>query len=113
MLEIKSLTKNYRDKRALDDVSLTFTPGIWGLLGPNGAGKSTMMNIAAGLLGKTSGEVLWKGKNIHELGAAYRAILGFLPQSAGLYDFFTARQYLRYMCALKGVYQKKGEKKAG
>jgi ABC-type multidrug transport system ATPase subunit len=111
-LEMQNLTKRYRDKLALRDVSLTLTPGLWGLLGPNGAGKSTMMNIIAGVLTQTSGRVLWDGKPIGDIGAAYRAVLGFLPQSPGLYDAFTARQYLRYLCALKGVYQKKGEKRA-
>ncbi|MCL2079227.1 MAG: ATP-binding cassette domain-containing protein [Oscillospiraceae bacterium] len=111
MLELQSITKRYRSKTALDDVSLLLEPGIWGLLGPNGAGKSTMINIIAGLLAQTSGAVLWDGVNIDSLGASYRAALGFLPQSAGLYDYFTARQYLRYMCALKGLYTKPGERK--
>ena len=44
-LELEGLTKVYKDKTALDDVSFSFTPGIYGLLGPNGAGKSTMMNL--------------------------------------------------------------------
>jgi ABC-2 type transport system ATP-binding protein len=112
LLELKTLTKHYGDKTALEDVSLSFEPGIWGLLGPNGAGKSTMMNIIAGILPRTKGEVLWNGKPIRELGAHYRSILGFLPQSAGLYEYFTARRYLRYMCALKGVLQHRSEKTA-
>ena len=111
-LTLQNLTKRYKDKLALDDVSLTLEPGIWGLLGPNGAGKSTMMNIIAGILTQTGGQALWNGKPVAESGAAYRAILGFQPQSPGLYDAFTARQYLRYMCVLKGVFQKKGEKRA-
>jgi ABC-2 type transport system ATP-binding protein len=111
MIELQTLTKRYGNKIALDDISLVFSPGIWGLLGPNGAGKSTMMNIMAGLLAQSSGNVLWKNTNIDALGASYRAILGFMPQYAGLYEHFTARQYLRYMCVLKGIYQKKDEKK--
>jgi ABC-2 type transport system ATP-binding protein len=95
LLELKTLTKHYGDKTALEDVSLSFEPGIWGLLGPNGAGKSTIMNIIAGVLPRTKGEVLWNGKPTRELGAQYRSILGFLPQSAGLYEYFTARRYLR------------------
>lgn len=109
-LTLQGLTKHYRDKVALTDVSLSLAPGIWGLLGPNGAGKSTMMNIIGGILSQTRGAVLWDNRPIHELGADYRSILGFLPQSAGLYEHFTARSYLRYMCVLKGLFQQKDEK---
>ena len=109
-LELHELTKCYRNKTALNNVSVSLTPGVWGLLGPNGAGKTTMMNIIAGILPPTSGTVLWNDRPIHELGADFRSILGFLPQSAGLYENFTARMYLRYFCALKGLYQKKEEK---
>lgn len=109
-LTLQELTKCYRDKEALKNISLTLTPGIWGLLGPNGAGKTTMMNMIAGILPATRGAVLWNGQPIEKLGAEYRSIIGFLPQAAGLYDNFTARMYLRYMCALKGLYQKRSEK---
>ena len=56
LLELQGLTKHYHDKVALEDVSLSLDPGIWGLLGPNGAGKSTMMNIIADILPRTRGE---------------------------------------------------------
>ena len=48
-LEICDITKQYKDKRAVDHVSLTLTPGIWGLLGANGAGKTTLMRMIAGI----------------------------------------------------------------
>ena len=111
-LRINELTKQYGEKTALDHFSVTLDEGVWGLLGPNGAGKTTLMNIVAGVLRQTSGSVYWDGKNIDELGAEYRDILGFLPQNPGLYKNFSARKFLEYMAALKGVYQGKGEKKA-
>ena len=49
-LTIKNLTKSFKDKTAVDDVSLTITPGVWGLLGANGAGKTTLMRMIAGIL---------------------------------------------------------------
>ena len=66
-LELDGLTKNYKDKVALDHISFSFTPGIYGLLGPNGAGKSTMMNLITDNLVPTGGRVLLDGKSIGEL----------------------------------------------
>ena len=63
-LELEGLTKVYKDKTALDDVSFSFTPGIYGLLGPNGAGKSTMMNLISDNLTPSKGRVLLDGRGI-------------------------------------------------
>ena len=49
-LKIEHLTKQFKDKMAVDDASLTLTPGVWGLLGANGAGKTTLMRMVAGNL---------------------------------------------------------------
>lgn len=111
MLELQNITKHYGTKLALDHVSLTLKNGIYGLLGPNGAGKSTLMNIITGNLKPTSGMVLWNGKNAHDMGAAYRSLLGYAPQQQGLYDTFTGIRFLSYMATLKGISKKeqKGE----
>lgn len=67
MIKIKSLTKKYGEKRALDNVSLTFEDGkIYGLLGSNGAGKTTMMKIIANRIFPTYGEALVDGKIVTE-----------------------------------------------
>lgn len=107
MLELRNITKEYGGRRALDGVSLTLKEGIYGLLGPNGAGKSTLMNIITGSLKPSSGEVLWEGKEIRGMGAAYRSLLGYAPQQQGLYDTFTGVRFLSYMAALKGIPKKK------
>ncbi|SCJ34219.1 Daunorubicin/doxorubicin resistance ATP-binding protein DrrA [uncultured Eubacterium sp.] len=107
MLELKSVSKKYGDKFALQDISLSLSEGIYGILGPNGAGKSTLMNIITENLSPDTGEVLWNGKPIKELGADYRAILGYAPQQQGLYDTFTGRRFLSYMGALKGIPKEK------
>lgn len=102
-LILKSVTKKYGSKTALDDVSITFKTGINALLGPNGSGKSTMMNIIADLISANSGSVLWNGTETSKLGAGFREILGFMPQSAELYKRFTAADNLRYFGKLKGM----------
>ena len=103
MLELKTITKKYDDKYALQDISLTLSEGIYGILGPNGAGKSTLMTIITENLQADGGQVLWDGKSIQEWGAEYRAILGYAPQQQGLYDTFTGRRFLSYMGALKEI----------
>lgn len=110
MLQLKNLTKSYKNNLALNKINIDFTTGIYGLLGPNGAGKSTMMNLIAGLIPVSSGTITWNGININELGSKYRSIIGYVPQTTGLYNSFNAKQFLLYMCALKDVYQKKSEK---
>lgn len=102
-LEIRNLTKEYGEKKALDSVSLVLTEGVYGLLGPNGAGKSTLMNIIAQITKQTSGEVLFEHKNISDMGNTYKSILGFMPQQQGMYEYFTGYRFLYYMAALKGV----------
>ena len=102
-LTVENLVKQYPKKRALDDVSFTLTQGIYGLLGPNGAGKTTLVNIIAGILRPTSGQVLWDGEDIDALDWRYREILGFQPQTPSLYKSFRAEEFLRYMAAVKGM----------
>lgn len=103
MLEIENLRKTYGKTVALNDVSLTLTPGIYGLLGPNGAGKSTLMNIITLSVNPDSGEVRWDGKEINALKRQYREILGFMPQQQGLYDGFSCYEFLNYIAVLKGI----------
>ena len=112
-LEIKNLCKTYKKGvvKALDDFSVTLTPGVYGLLGPNGAGKSTLMNIITDNLNADSGEVLYDGEEIKKLGKDYRTVLGYMPQQQGLYDDFTLNRFLWYMAALKGLKKKEAKQK--
>ena len=88
-LKIEHLSKQFKDKTAVNDVNLTLTPGIWGLLGANGAGKTTLMRMIADIMIPTSGAVYYDGKNIRELGEVYRSKFGFLPQDFGYHRDFT------------------------
>lgn len=113
MLTIERLTKHYPlphtgkgalpYKKALDGVSFTLEPGLYGLLGPNGAGKSTLINIITGSLAATKGKVMWNGKSTVGLGKKFRRILGYMPQQQNLYDSFTGERFLAYMAALKEI----------
>ncbi len=102
-LECRTITKDYGTNRALDGFSYEFTPGIYGLLGPNGAGKSTLMNLITCGLKPTSGELLYDGTPVRELGKEYRSKLGFMPQQQNIYPSFTVERFLMYMAGLKGI----------
>ena len=102
-LRIENLTKSYKNKIALDDFTATLTDGIYGLLGPNGAGKSTMMKILTENLNPDCGQILVNGVPKGQMGMAYRELLGYVPQQQGMYPHFTARRFLSYMAALKGM----------
>ena len=115
IIQVRQVTKKYplpkklfskgkiQYKKALDNVSFDLQPGLYGLLGPNGAGKSTLINIMTGTLKQSSGVVKWNDMPIKSLGKKYRKILGYMPQQQNLYDTFTGRQFLLYMCALKEI----------
>lgn len=102
-LEIRHLTKEYGDYRALDSISFTLTAGVTGLLGANGAGKSTLMKLLTDHIRRTDGEILWNGTDILKMGAKWRSLLGYTPQISGIYETFSARGFLHYMGALKGM----------
>ena len=108
---IKDLTKEFKDKRAVDRVNWTLTPGIWGLLGANGAGKTTLMRMVAGLIKPSSGTVEYDNVSIDVLGGSYRSIFGYLPQEFGFYPEFHVQDYLDYMAALKGISRKTAAKR--
>ena len=109
MLSVEHVTKRYGDFTALEDISLTFSPGVYGLLGPNGAGKTTLMKMLATLLFPTKGQILWDGEDILALGAEYRGLMGYLPQQFGYYPNYTPRQFLRYAAALQCIPKREAE----
>lgn len=103
MLTLCDITKRYKDKTALENVSLELGCGIYGLLGPNGAGKSTLMNIITGNIKPSAGKVLWNGTDINDLKGKFRSVIGYAPQQQGMYNSFSGRRFLSYMAALKGI----------
>ena len=86
-LTVHGLTKQYKDKRAVDRVDLRLTEGINGLLGANGAGKTTLMRMLCGILKPTTGSIALDGVDVSS--EDYRAVLAYLPQDFGFYPDFT------------------------
>ena len=95
------VTKQYKNKIAVDRMSFTLTRGVTGLLGANGAGKTTLMRLLCGILVPTGGTVTFDGMDVSS--EEYRNILGYLPQEFGYYPEFTGRDFLLYMSAMKGL----------
>ena len=112
---LEHISKKYRDrhavKKAVEDVNLRFTSGVWGLLGANGAGKTTLMRMICGIMKPTDGRICYDGVEIGQLGDAYRSIIGYLPQDFGFYPEFTVQQYLEYISAMKGMSDKQAKQK--
>lgn len=79
MLSVEHVTKNYGSFTALEDISLTFTPGVYGLLAPNGAGKTTLIKMLTTLLFPTKGQILWEGEDIQALGQSTGACWATCP----------------------------------
>lgn len=101
VIEIKNVSKKYGKVEALREVSLSLGHGIYALLGPNGSGKTTLMNILAGLLKPSGGEVLYCGEAIGKSGLAYRSKVGYMPQYPAMYPNFAVKEFLLYIAELK------------
>jgi ABC-2 type transport system ATP-binding protein len=103
-LVIEGVSKQYAGKLwGLRDLRMEIGPGVVGLLGPNGAGKSTLMRILATVTRPTEGRVLWNDADIARTPDPLRSVLGYLPQDFGVYPHLTAREFLEYLAAAKGL----------
>jgi ABC-type multidrug transport system ATPase subunit len=103
-LQIHGVSKTYSNGvRALDDVSLTIPPGMYGLLGPNGAGKSTLMRIVATLQEPDEGTVRLGDIDVLAQKERTREVLGYLPQDFGVYPKVTAEALLTHFAVLEGI----------
>ncbi len=102
-LVIESITKRYKNTLALKQLSFSLTDGVYGVLGPNGAGKTTLLNLISGNIKPDNGRIFWNDEEIDLMGSRFRDLLGYAPQAAGLYPIFTAKEFLEYMSAVKGL----------
>lgn len=101
-ISLAGLSKAYGGVRALDEVDLTVPEGsIFGFLGPNGAGKTTTLRILSGLAHATSGTARIFGMDAGSSRAS--AVVGFLPDVPGFYEWMTAPEYLRFCGGLFGI----------
>lgn len=104
MIEVRGLTKRYRDHVAVKDLTFRVEPGeVVGFLGPNGAGKSTTMRILSGYMPATSGEVKVAGIDVFEDPMGVKRRIGYLPEIPPIYLDMTVQGYLAFVASLKGV----------
>lgn len=103
-LLIRNVTKKYANGvLALNNISLTVPPGMYGLLGPNGAGKSTLMRTLASLQEPDSGEITFGALDVIKQKEELRKTLGYLPQEFGLLPNVSAESLLGHFAVLKGI----------
>lgn len=103
MLKITNLKKSYKDKVILDDVTFEIKKGdIVALVGINGSGKSTMLEIICGVKPKDSGTIIINDKDISNKKTLkeIKSIVGYMPQSFGLFNDLTVKENLEYLCAI-------------
>ena len=107
-IRIENLEKEYKNHfKALRDVNLTITDGMFGLLGPNGAGKSTLMRILVTLLKPSAGKVFINGKELSESRKEIRSMLGYLPQDFRFFVKLKTWEFLDYAASMAGIKNKK------
>jgi ABC-type multidrug transport system ATPase subunit len=110
-LTIQNLSKCYQNGvKALDNVSLNLSNGMFGLLGPNGAGKSSLMRTLATLQLPDSGTITFDGIDIVKNPEEMRKQLGYLPQDFGVYPKISATELLNHIAILKGLQDKNQRK---
>ncbi len=98
MLEVKNLTKNYGDKKAVDNLSLEINGGeIYGFIGPNGAGKTTTIKSLVGILKFDEGEIVLGETDIKKDPLAFKRKIAYIPDNPDLYDYMTGNQYLNFI----------------
>lgn len=103
-IKIENLSKNYKNKTALTNISLDLqSGGMIGLIGPNGAGKSTLFNILTTLQKPTTGKITLNGKDIIKNPDLMQKNMGFMPQNVPFLPNLTLREYLNYIAGIKGI----------
>lgn len=109
MLHLDHVSKSFRNKRVINDLSLSIGTGVHGLLAPNGAGKTTLIQMIATLICPDSGSITWNGQDIMVMDEDYRGLLGYLPQKFGYYPDYSAEDFLTYIAALQGIGRKRAK----
>jgi len=113
MLDVRGLTKKYRNIAVVDHVTFTVPPGeVTGYLGPNGSGKSTTVQMLAGLLPASAGHILWNGEDIRRDLIGFKRRLGYVPEEAFVYPHLTGLEYLELIGRLRQLPERVVTRKA-
>ncbi|HUX95794.1 MAG TPA: ABC transporter ATP-binding protein [Bacteroidales bacterium] len=111
MITVRSVSKSFKNIRALEKVSFNIEKGeIFGILGPNGAGKSTIVNILNTLVKPDEGDVIIDGVNIKDDGETIKLIMGVVPQEIALYEELSAYENLMFWGGLYDIPKQELEK---
>jgi ABC-2 type transport system ATP-binding protein len=113
MLDVRGLTKKYRNRAVVDHVTFTVPPGqVTGYLGPNGSGKSTTVKMLTGLLPATSGQIFWDGADIRHDLIGFKRRLGYVPEEAYVYPHLTGMEHLELIGRLRRLPESHVQRKA-
>lgn len=114
MIQINHLTKQYGDKKAVDDLSLHICPGeIYGFIGHNGAGKTTTLKSCAGILRFDAGDILIDGVSVKADPLTCKGKIAYIPDNPDLYDFMTGIQFLNFIADVFGVTSRDRQERIG
>jgi ABC-2 type transport system ATP-binding protein len=114
MIHTEDLSREYGSKLALSGLNLHVAPGeILGFLGPNGAGKSTTVKILTGMIRPTHGRAQVAGFDVVEQPLEVKSRIGYVPETAALYDGLTAAEYLELIACLHHLDRKTADTRSG
>jgi len=101
LITIRSLSKRYGSKLAVDNLNLDVSAGeLFCFIGPNGAGKTTTIKLLTGLLHPTAGSVAICGIDIQTNPTAAKQVIGYIPDTPFLYERLTGREFLSFVASL-------------
>ncbi len=104
MLKIENLTKQYDDKKAVDNLSLHICPGeIYGFIGHNGAGKTTTLKACAGILQFDAGEIIIDGRSVKNEPIDCKKQIAYIPDNPDIYEFMSGIQFLNFVADVFAV----------
>jgi len=113
MLDVRGLTRKYRNRAVVDHVTFTVPPGqVTGYLGPNGSGKSTTVKMLTGLLPASSGQIFWDGVDIRHDLIGFKRRLGYVPEEAYVYPHLTGMEHLELIGRLRRLPEAQVQRKA-
>ncbi|MCP5538462.1 MAG: ATP-binding cassette domain-containing protein [Akkermansiaceae bacterium] len=110
MIEVSNLSKHFGSKTVVNNLSFTVEKGeVLGFLGPNGAGKSTTMRMVTGFISPSSGDAHICGTSVVDDPKQAKSHIGYLPESAPLYNDMTVRDFLKFCASMRGLKGKAGK----